>query len=145
MRGNDQVPLEINLFNAAQQETPQATGLLDLSVHQYDDRLALGVNPGNFLAALLVAGHAGCGVRVLGQRAAFRRQGLPVSATGTAETCRPSRPLQSSHTMLFCPVQTLKIQQRKAFLKPNAVSHHDLTSNCIPQWSSGRGLEDQAG
>jgi hypothetical protein len=35
------------------------------------------------------------------------------STTGTAETSRPSSPLQSSHTKLFCSVQTLKIEQGK--------------------------------
>ena len=54
------------------------------------------------------------------------------SATGTAKTSRPSCPLQSSHSKLFCSVQTLKIQQGKPFPKLNAVSRHGLTSNCIP-------------
>ena len=47
------------------------------------------------------------------------------SATRTAETSRPSSPLQSCHTKLFGPVQTLKIQQGKPFLKLNPVSRHD--------------------
>ena len=34
MRGGDQVPLAIDLLNAAQQEAPQATGFLGLSTHQ---------------------------------------------------------------------------------------------------------------
>jgi hypothetical protein len=39
------------------------------------------------------------------------------STTGTAETSRLSSPLQSSHTKLFCSVQTKKIKQGKPFLK----------------------------
>ncbi len=67
------------------------------------------------------------------------------STTGTAETSRPSSPLQSCHTKLFCPVRTLKIKQGKPLLKLNAVSRHDLTSNCVPQYRPGRGVADQAG
>ena len=64
MRGGDQVPLAIDLLYAAQQEAAQAACLLDLSVHWFDDRLALGIDLGTFLAAEL-AGHAGFGVGVL--------------------------------------------------------------------------------
>ena len=80
MSGSDQIPLAIDLLNAAQQEMPQATGLLDLSVHWVHDRFALGVVPGTILAAELAI-HAGFDVGVLGQRAAFLRQWLPVRQT----------------------------------------------------------------
>ena len=73
MRGGDQVRLSVYLLNAAQQETPQAACLLDLAIHRFDDRLALGIDLGTLFAAKL-ARHAGFGVGALGKRAVFRRQ-----------------------------------------------------------------------
>jgi len=40
----NQVPFSIDLLQAPQQEAAQASGLLDLAIHRFDDRLALGVD-----------------------------------------------------------------------------------------------------
>jgi hypothetical protein len=67
------------------------------------------------------------------------------SATRTTKTSRRSSPLQSCHTKLFCPVQTLKIQQGKPFLKLNAVSRHDHSDPSVPKPWPGIVLADKTG
>ena len=70
MRGRDQVPLSVNLVKASQQKAAYNSNLFDLSIHQFHDRLALCVDPGSLLASEL-AGHAGLGIGISGERAAF--------------------------------------------------------------------------
>ena len=79
------MPLTVHLLRAPQQEATQTPGFFDLPVHRLHDRpllrrslrLALGVDPGSLLASEL-AGHAGFGIGVPGQRSAFRRWWLAV-------------------------------------------------------------------
>jgi len=44
LRAGDQVPFAVNPLQSSQQEAPQAPGFLDLTVHQFHDRLALGID-----------------------------------------------------------------------------------------------------
>jgi|688.fasta_scaffold01924_8 hypothetical protein len=78
--GRDQMPLAVDLLQASQQEAPQAPAFFDLAVHRLHDRLALGVDRGSLLASEL-AGHAGPGVGISGQRTSLRRRWLPVRQT----------------------------------------------------------------
>src|ERR1700729_1194927 len=56
VRRADQRPFALYLFESPQQELPEATGLLDLTNHRFDDRFAPGINPRARLGVQL-AGH----------------------------------------------------------------------------------------
>ena len=72
MGGGNQVPLAVHLLQAPQQKAPQTPTFLDLTVHRFHNRFALGVDLGSFLGSGL-AGHAGFDVGVPGQWAALSR------------------------------------------------------------------------
>ena len=72
MRGGNQVPLAVHLLQAPQQKAPQTPTFLDLTVHRFHNRFALGVDPRSLLASEL-AGHADLAVGIFWERSAFRR------------------------------------------------------------------------
>src|ERR1700730_13876696 len=69
VRRADQGPFALDLLESPQQELPEATGLLDLTNHRFDDRFARGIDRRARLGVQL-AGHPVDDRRGLRQRAA---------------------------------------------------------------------------
>ena len=72
------MPFAVDLLQPPQQKAPQAPAFLDLPIHRFHDRLALGVDLGSLLASEL-AGHPGSGIGIAGQRPRFGGGGCPCS------------------------------------------------------------------